>query len=92
MQKSLRNGCFDKMDKIKEDMIKAEERGEFKEWNLSDKILNDFDVDDYLTIEDVREFVKQLKARVNECVETGQFNEVYFEKLLMKLAGAKLCE
>ena len=56
MQKSLRNGCFDKMDKIKEDMIKAEERGEFKEWNLSDKILNDFDVDDYLTIEDVREF------------------------------------
>lgn len=83
------------MDKIKEDMIKAEERGEFEDWNLSHKI-KEFKTGDGLiedkiiTAENVREFVNRLKERVNECVETGQFNEVYFEKLLMKLAGEKL--
>ena len=36
MQKSLRKGCFDKMDKIKEDMINAEERGEFEMKSLTE--------------------------------------------------------
>ena len=84
----MRVGCLE-MDKIKEDMIKAEERGEFEEWTLSNQCFL-ADGIRVLEVEDVREFVNRLKERVNECVETGQFNEVYFEKLLMKLAGEKL--
>ena len=85
------------MDKIKEDMIKADERGEFEDWNLSDRIL-DFKTGDGLiedkiiTAENVREFVKRLKDNLKIFHhKTGNHMFGLFEEVIDKLAGEKLC-
>jgi hypothetical protein len=71
------------------DGIKAERDGVVhKEFNLSEKIYEDFDMTPLLDAHHVKEFIKLLKAEIKSDIKTKWSEEIMI--IIDKLAGDKL--